>query len=230
MTTIVYRRRVDELAKEAVSILASAVKRILRRQNNVVLAIPGGRSVQPLWKLLAEEKLPWDNVHIFMADERIVPPTHADSNYKLAYDLFLKKLVDERKLQEENLHPFIPDDAKNKGNGSYYRELKKFGGKADIIILGAGEDGHVGALYPNHHSVRDDSEGYIIMDDSPKPPAERVTMSRKLMQKADTALLLFIGEGKRAAYEKFLSEDDATECPARLARKIRNAYVLTDLE
>lgn len=224
MTTVIYRNSVEELAKEAASILASAVDRILSQKDGVVLAIPGGRSVQPLWKLLAEEKMPWDKVHIFMADERIVPPTHPDSNYKLAYDFFLKRLIDLQKLPQENIHPFSPEI----GNGSYYAELKKFGGKADIIILGVGEDGHVGALYPNHHSIRDDSEGYIAMNDSPKPPAERVTMSCRLMQKADTALLLFIGEGKREAYEKFKSGDDATECPARLAKKIRNAYVMTD--
>ncbi len=225
MTTVVCRNSVDELAKEAAEILSSAISRILQRQNSVVLAIPGGRSVQPLWKLLAWEKLQWNKVHIFMADERVVPPVHPDSNYRLAYEFFLDRLIESGKMPWQNVHPFSPE----MGSGSYYSELKKVGGKADIIILGVGEDGHVGALYPNHHSIKNDLEGYIAMDDSPKPPAERVTMSRKLMQRADTALLLFIGEGKRETYEKFKSGDDAIECPARLVKKIRNAYVLTDL-
>ncbi len=225
MITAIYRKNVDELAKEGVCVLASAMKRILSRQKSVVLAIPGGRSVQPLWKLLAAEKLPWEKVQVFMADERVVPPTHEDSNYRLAYECFLKRLIEEGKLPEENAHHFVPD----MGVGSYNSELKKFGGKPEILILGVGEDGHVGALYPDHHSVKNDSEGYIAMDDSPKPPAGRVTMSRKLMQKADTALLLFIGEGKRNALGLFNSGDDVFECPARLVKKVRNACVLTNL-
>ncbi len=230
MTTVIYRNSVEELAKEAAGILASAVDRILSQKDRVVLAIPGGRSVQPLWKLLAEEKLHWSRVHVFMADERVVPPTHEDSNYRFAYVSFLKRLVDDKLLPEGNLHPFVPKKSEDRGSGSYYAELRKFGGKADIIILGAGEDRHVGALYPSHHSVKNDSEGYIAMDDSPKPPAERMTMSRRLMQKADTALLLFVGEGKRGAYEKFKSGDDIIECPARLVKKVKNSYVLTDLK
>ncbi len=230
MIASIYRKNADELAKEGVSVLASAIKRILQKKKNVVLAIPGGRSVKPLWKLLADDaRIPWKSVRIFMADERAVPPAHQDSNYRLAYGSFLKRLIDSQKLLLENVHPFIPKETKDKGCGSYYSELKKIGGKADIIILGAGEDGHVGALYPNHHSVKDDSEGYIAMNDSPKPPAERITMSRKLMAAADAALLLFIGEGKRDAYRKFKAGDDVIECPARLAKKIKNAYVLTDL-
>ncbi len=231
MKAAIYRENADELAKEGVSILASAIKRILHKKKSVVLAIPGGRSVQPIWKLLADEtRISWKSVHIFMADERIVPPSHEDSNYRLAYDFFLKRLVDERRLPLKNLHPFAPKEIDGKGSGSYYDELKKVGGKPDVIILGAGEDGHVGALYPGHHSVKNDAEGYIAMDDSPKPPAERITMSRKLMAAADTALLLFIGEGKRDAYLKFKAGDDIIDCPARLVKKVGNAYVLTDLE
>ena len=224
MVTTIYKESGDGLSKAAVDILTAAINNLLRRQNRVILAIPGGRSVGGIWKLLAEEKrVDWSRVHVFMADERIVPPTHEDSNYKLAYDNFLKK------LPKENLHPFTPKETEDKGSSSYYNELKKFGGKADILILSSGEDGHVGALYPNHHSVKDDAEGYIAMDDSPKPPPQRVTMTRKTVLTAKTALLLFIGEAKRDAYERFKSGSRIIECPARLVKQIKDSYVLTDL-
>lgn len=230
MLTTIYKEDSEELAKAAVDILAEAVNKLLQQQKQVILAIPGGRSVVAIWKLLANEnRIPWNKVQIFMADERVVSPTHEDSNYKLAYDTFLKKLVDSGKLPQNNAHPFTPDDSKDKGSNHYYDELKKFG-KVDILILSSGEDGHVGALYPDFHSVKNDSEGYIVMDDSPKPPPVRITMSRKTMLSAKTSLLLFIGEAKKEAYEKFKSGGDIIKCPARLAKKIKDSYVLTNLQ
>ena len=183
-----------------------------------------------MWKLLANEtNIPWEKVHIFMADERVVRPTHKDSNYKLAYDTFLKSLIACGKLPKKNVHPFTPKKSKDKGSNNYYNELKKLGGKPDILILGVGEDGHVGALFPNNHSIKNNAQGYIIIDDSPKPPSDRITMSRRTMLTAKTAILLFIGENKREAYKKFLAGNKVVECPARLAKQIKRSYVLTTI-
>jgi len=219
----IFKESVEELNKAAVEVLATAIKNLSQKQEQVILAIPGGRSVKGMWEVLAQERIDWSKVHVFLADERVVPPDHDDSNYKLAYDNFLTK------LPKENLHPFTPKDTEDKGSDKYSSGFNTFGGKCDIIILSSGEDGHVGALYPNHHSIKNEEEGYITMDDSPKPPPERISMSKKTMLTAKTAILLFIGEGKREAYEKFQSGDDIIECPARLVKQIKDTYVLTDL-
>ena len=60
----------------------------------------------------------------------------------------------------------------------------------------------MGALYPNHHSIEDRHHGFIVMHDSPKPPPDRMTSSLSLMQSADVALILFVGEAKREAYSE----------------------------
>jgi len=234
MITTVYRENSEDLNQAALEVLVSSISDTLRTKDNAVLAIPGGRSIKGLWDLLAEkknyERIDWQKVHVFMADERAVPPTHEDSNYLLAKKSFLDNLLGEGVLPERNVHPLPYDKAKpDMGASDYTAELKKVGGEVDVIILGAGEDGHVGALYPNHHSVKNESVGYIAMNDSPKPPAERTTMSRRLMLSANTALVMFIGEGKREAYEKFNAGDAIVECPARLVKQIGNAYVLTNL-
>ena len=95
--------------------------------------------------------------------------------------------------------------------------LAEHGFRYDIILLSSGEDGHVGALYPDHHSVADQHHGFIVMDDSPKPPPERMTSSLSLMQTAEVALLLFVGEAKREAYERF---NDPTRAGCRLPGEV----------
>ena len=97
--------------------------------------------------------------------------------------------------------------------------------------MSSGEDGHVAALYPNHHSIRNDSDFFLSMRDSPKPPKDRMTMSRKLLTKSKIVILLFFGEIKEDAYRKFLDGNiDVDSCPAKLVLSIKDSYVLTNLD
>jgi 6-phosphogluconolactonase len=68
------------------------------------------------------------------------------------------------------------------------------------------------------------------MDDSPKPPPERMTSSQSLMQTAEAAVLLFVGETKRKAFEKFNDAAcPADACSTKLALGVKDATVFTDL-
>jgi 6-phosphogluconolactonase len=170
-------------------------------------------------------------VHFFIIDERLVPIDHPDSNYKLLQDHFIDALALAGRIAPGNAHPFILDTVSaDRGAQNYERVLAEHGFRYDIILLSSGEDGHVGALYPHHHSFADRHHGFIVMDDSPKPPPERMTSSLSLMQTAEAAILLFVGEAKREAYGKF---NDAAcpvaDCPAKLVLAMKDATVFTDL-
>ncbi len=220
-----------ELEKQAAGIIRDSAFRVLRSKKNAVLAVPGGRSVSGIFRLLMKDRfMPWDNIQIFMVDERLVPITDEQSNFRLANETFLRYLIDEGRLPKDNVHPFVMDSFKSDfGAGKYADELKVHGGAYDIVLLSSGEDGHVGGLYPGHHSITDESDFFLVMHDSPKPPKDRMTMSRKLLLGAGTALLLFFGEGKRDAFEMF-SKDKAkfVSCPARLVHEIKTAYAFSD--
>lgn len=222
----------ENLNQNAIDIIVKAVDELLQIQPQAVLAIPGGRSVQGIFKLLAQEKrIPWEVVQIFMVDERLVPLTDGQSNFKLAKELFIDSLINQNLLPKANVHPFIFNPkTPDKGISEYQKALKRFGGKYDIIILGVGEDGHVGALFPNH-SITDESEYYLTMTDSSKPPPERMTASRQLLVKSKYALALFLGEAKRQALANYKDENlTIEECPAKIIDEIKNSYLITDLK
>jgi 6-phosphogluconolactonase len=221
----------EEINRQAATVIQESINSLLEYQDYVVVAVPGGTSVSGVFEQLKSRKIPWHKVHFFMVDERLVPLDHADSNYRQAYETFLSELITRDELPEGNVHPFVLDKSKpDKGAGAYEEELKNHGGKYDIVLLSSGEDGHVGALYPNHHSVDDESEFFITMDDSPKPPPKRMTMSRKLLLRSQVAVLLFLGEGKREALNKFRDDRlDYRAVPCRLVQEIKDVYVFTDV-
>lgn len=231
MFVSVQEKNQDVLLQKVGLYLCEKIRAFLAARTQVNLAVPGGRSVMKIFQVMKGEKLDWHRVHFFIIDERLVPIDHPDSNYKLLLDNFITPLVREGRIAAGNAHPFILDSARgDRGARDYERLLSEQGGRYDIILLSSGEDGHVGALYPQHHSIADGHHGFIVMDDSPKPPPERMTSSLSLMQTADSAILLFCGEAKRQAYEKFKdSHSSITDCPAKLVLTVPDAVVFTDL-
>jgi 6-phosphogluconolactonase len=231
MVMIMKEKDQDRLLKRAAEHLCEKIRGVLEVRKPVNFAVPGGRSVAMIFQAMQEEPMDWHQVHFFMIDERLVPVDHPESNFKLLKDHFIDPLAEAGRIAPGNAHPFILDPASaDRGAGHYERVLAEHGFRYDILLLSSGEDGHVGALYPHHHSLADPHHGFIVMHDSPKPPPDRMTSSLSLMQTAEIAVLLFVGEAKRAAMEKF---NDAAcsvaDCPAKLVRELKDATVFTDL-
>ena len=63
--------------------------RVLAGQEFATFAVSGGSTPKLLFQKLAATRFPWDRVHLFLVDERCVPPTDPASNYKLADDYLI---------------------------------------------------------------------------------------------------------------------------------------------
>jgi len=194
-----------------------------------VLLLPGGRSIIPFfdaWKQ-SMHSLPGSmkNVEIFSCDERLVPVGHPDRNMDLFINSCGQSLIAEGMLQEKQIHQFQDLE-------QYTREFAAATGgtnSADLVILGVGEDGHIAAIPPQHDVLQNDEEYFTQLHDMPKPPASRMTCTPRLLREAKQVWLLFLGEGKRAALERFMDDTTSVEdIPAKLVKE--KAIVFTDLE
>ncbi|MFW6013829.1 MAG: 6-phosphogluconolactonase [Nanoarchaeota archaeon] len=221
----------EEVYKACADVIQEAIEDLSGVKDKIVLAVPGGRSVEGIFSHLKNKNLPWEKVHIFMVDERLTDPESENSNYKLLKVNLIEPLAKKDKLPGSNVHPFIYDELSDDlGVAEYAEELKMLGGKFDIILLSSGEDGHIGALYPNHHSIQNESDYFITMRDSPKPPKGRMTSSKNLLGRSQVALLVFLGEEKKEAYDNFNNLNvSIEECPSKIIDTIENSFVFTDL-
>ncbi|MDO8508260.1 MAG: 6-phosphogluconolactonase [Nanoarchaeota archaeon] len=220
-----------EIEIKVANLIAKKIHDYLKTQSQVVLAIPGGNSVSGIFSLLKHQHIPWRRVHIFMVDERLVSLDHPDNNFRQAEKNFLEYLVKQKKISKINLHPYIYFNFPNEqGVNAYKNELKEISDNFDITLLSSGVDGHVAALFP-HHSVKNSSDFFITLNDSPKPPPNRLTASRKFIQKSKTVILLFLGESKSQALKDFQNPKlSIIDCPAKLVQSVEDSHIFTDIE
>jgi len=220
-----------KLDDTALGIIIDACKDTLLTKDHFVLGIPGGRAVQGILKSLKGiDSVPWKKIHIFMVDERLTGPEDKDSNFGQAKELFIGHLLKNKAIDKSNVHPFVLKDNIKESLDGYRQNIISYGSRYDLMILSSGEDCHVGSLFADHGSVLDDSDYYIHVDDSPKPPSERISMSRKMMLRSASCILLFYGESKRGAYLRFKDrQKNIINCPAKIAEEIKNSYIFTDI-
>ena len=232
MNIELFKEEPEALSKTALEKFEEAVKAVLTEKKQCNIGLPGGSSLNGVFALLKHKlDLPWDRIHLFMVDERLVSITAPESNYRNAHAQFISVLTEKEVLPEDNVHTFFVQEFKNQAKRNYEREIEEQGGVFDILLLGSGEDGHVCSLFPNHAGLEDESELTFFVDDSPKPPPERITISKKMFLKSKYAFIFFLGGAKQEAYNNF-NDDKLTfkDCPAKLAKEIENCYVFTNLE
>ncbi len=215
----------DNLEGKAAWILAENIQDLLTLQRHVVLAVPGGRSVGGVLRYLAKENVDWERVHIFMVDERLVPPGHPECNFTRIQE-HLHEII-----SLVSVHPFFSNpEQEEKGVETYRRELAELGGRFDIVLVSSGEDGHIAALFPENHDPAAEVDDFLLVHDaSSEPSAGRMTASPRLLLRSQVGVILFFGQEKRAALQDFF--DDALtvrDCPAKIISLLSQHYILTD--
>lgn len=222
---LIQNTKIKELSIQATK---KFFEEINQRTKETFIALSPGSSTYEFLETIIEyaDKLPqqkWDLIKFCLVDEREVPITDNDSNYKQLKEAFFNFLIAKGKIKESQI---IYYDVTEKNSLIAYNVKVK---KVDIAILGVGPDGHTASLFPEHDSINDLRNEYIKITNSPKPPSNRITMTRTMIKKS-LVFIFFISEGKRKAYQNYMNEKiGEEECPAKIANKAKKLYVITNL-
>ena len=172
----------NRLASALAARVASAAAAALAAHGRFALAIPGGSVVSLLARGLAAPAAAV-NWHVFWTDERRVPLSDPQSNFRLAEAELLPKLAGAQAHPirgsaadaENELRPFLP---------------------LDLVLLGIGEDGHVASLFPGNPALRETARLVAEVHAAPKPPPDRVTLTFPVLNAARQILVVAAGAGK----------------------------------
>lgn len=141
---------------------------------------------------------------VFFADERLVPLDHEDSNYRLCHEELFSKVPELKREQIHTIDVSLLDDAEELSD-EYEKQLRDaFAGKSsvrlpvfDLVLLGMGPDGHTCSLFPGHELLTERTRWVAPIEDSPKPPARRITLTLPVLNKAHRVAFCLAGEGKQ---------------------------------
>jgi 6-phosphogluconolactonase len=216
-------RDLAELSERASELLIGIAREAAFEQSEFTLALSGGSTPKALYELLATDskrtRIPWSQTHLFWTDERCVPPTDAQSNYRMVHEAMLVKLG----LKSEQIHRMHGEDEPQQAAVSYAEELTKHFGDGNprfsLILLGMGEDAHTASLFPNSPALADTSHT-VLSSYVEKLAALRLTMTLKTLNSASTIIFLVSGESKAKALSDVFGRkvDGDRSLPATLVR------------
>lgn len=203
----------------------------------VHLVLTGGtvgiQTLAEVAKSPAAQAVDWSNVHIWWGDERFLPAGDADRNETQAREALLDSLSPA--LPAENIHAVAPLDEDTPSAlvaaEKYTQELANFASPGqslptfDVLLLGMGPDGHVASLFPGLPGPGVEDEVVIGLDDSPKPPAARVSLTVPTIQSADEVWVVASGSEKAPAVTRSLNNDGSLPASAALGTK-RSLWLL----
>ncbi|KAJ4803836.1 6-phosphogluconolactonase [Rhynchospora pubera] len=218
----------EELAVSLAKYTAELSDKFTRERGAFTVVLSGGSLIKALRKLTESpylDSVEWSKWHIFWVDERVVKKDHPDSNYKLALDGFLSKV-----LIPPNQIYAINDTLPPEGAADDYEaRLKQLvwdhvikvvptSGlpRFDIMLLGMGPDGHVASLFPGHPLLKETQKWVTHITDSPKPPPERITFTFPVINASAYVAMVVTGSGKAGAVHKALSGGENTGYTDRL--------------
>lgn len=160
----------------------------------------------------ADPRIDWSRVHVFFGDERNVPASHEDSNEGQARDALLHH-VD---IPGDHIHGFgLDGGAMDEAADAYESLLENVAPQGfDLHLLGMGHEGHINSLFPHTDAVREDTRLVLVVTDSPKPPAERVTLTLPAVRRAERVWLLVSGEDKAEAAAQIVARARPEDWPA----------------
>lgn len=211
--------RVFPDAHAAAEQCAAQILKYLSESPRSTLAISGGSSPKPMFEIFAAAQFDWNRVQLFWVDERCVPATDSQSNFKLANDAWLTPA----KFPEANLHRVQterdPDDAAE----IYSDELRLVFGegipKFDMIHRGMGPDAHTASLFPGEPLI-DDRTGLASAVYVEKLDSHRVTLLPAVLLAAKHTVMLVAGADKAEPLSDVLyGPHDPKKFPCQLAER-----------
>jgi len=202
--------------------LAEAIRAAISARGSAWIVLTGGGTGIGLLKHLgSQHRLDWSRVHLFWGDERFVPRDDDERNEKQAREALLDRID----IPAGNVHPMPASDGAYgddlDGAAQAYRDM--LAGQSDngsptpvfdVHLLGMGGEGHINSLFPHTPAVREADRMVVGVEDSPKPPPRRITLTLPAVRRSRQVWLVVSGAAKADAVAAAIGGASPEDVPA----------------
>ena len=227
MRTIIDANPAARLAKDLVA--------YVNTRDHAHIAVSGGSTPRALFNILASDyrtAARWDRVTIWQVDERTVPPTDSQSNWKMLSEALLSQISNLKSHRMEAERENAADDyeAMVRGEAPHATEVACEQSIAhvpqlDLVLLGMGDDGHTASLFPGS-PVDVDTPTIAVTAHYQDRPANRVSLTPKVFNQAREIWFLVTGAGKAEILRRVIrGERNPKQLPAQRIQPVNGNLV-----
>ena len=178
------------------------------------IALAGGNTPHEVYSMLAansyRDRVDWNGLHIFWGDERMVPPEHQDSNFRMVQQTLLEHI----KIPDGNVHrirgEITPEQAAAEYTELLHDHFREDSPHFDLILLGIGEDGHTASLFPDTDAI-EECERHTVAVFVPRLNTWRVTLTLPVLNAAREVIFLVSGSSKSNIIQRIMSVKQPTK-------------------
>ena len=219
-----------ELAHAAAHLIVIESNKAVAEKNIFTIALSGGSTPKLLFRLLAQSpyknNIPWKKIIFAFGDERFVPHSSEESNYKMAVDfLFNLMAVPKKNILFVNTSKITPALSALE----YEKQLKKYISRKnhfDLVLLGVGEEGHTASIFPQSKLLAE-KKHWVKEIWVEEKKMERISFTMPFINQAKNIAFLVSGPSKAAIIKKIFSKAGA-HLPAAMVKARENTYWFLD--
>jgi 6-phosphogluconolactonase len=207
------------LACRAAQYFVEMAGEAVEAQGRARIAISGGSTPKAAFELLADpnqpwrHRMPWPELDLYWVDERCVPPSDPESNYRMAREA----LLDHVPLGPAQIHRIEGELDPVSAAARYESELRSSfqleGAETprfDLVALGLGDDGHTASLFPHTLALHEMSR-LVAANHVPQKDAWRITLTWPVINHSRSVFFLAAGAEKAAILKEVLTGPHAPE-------------------
>jgi 6-phosphogluconolactonase len=202
------------VADAACRLVSSAARAAIAKRGRFRLVLAGGSTPLSTYRRLAASDQQWKRWSLYYGDERCLPAEDPERNSQMVMATGITSRAGE--------HLPIPAELGTKAAVQAYRKTVRPALPFDMVLLGMGEDGHTASLFPGRDWP---DKPVFAVKDSPKPPAERVTLGIAALQDCRAMLVMVTGTDKAAAVQQWRQ---GVQLPVAQVSDIPQATVLVE--
>jgi 6-phosphogluconolactonase len=190
----------EAVARAAAERFVELARSAIDTAGHFSVALAGGSTPKRTFQLLAsdefKDRVDWARVHVFFGDERCVPPTDANSNYRMADEALLSRVP----VPAQNIHRMMGEGDAAANARLYEDDLETFFSgmswpRFDLVLLGMGDDGHTASLFPGTPALKE-QRAWVAANWVEKLNAFRITLTAPAINHAAHVIFLVTGAGK----------------------------------
>jgi len=215
----------DAVARVGAAFTAGEARGAVAARGRFIMAVSGGHTPWAMLRALADQDVPWPDVHVVQVDERVAPAGHPDRNLTHLQESLLAHCP----LRPEQVHamPVESPDLES-ASAEYAATLQKIAGipaVLDLAHLGLGPDGHTASLVPADPVL--DVTGVDVALTGPYQGRRRMTLTYPMLNRSRRIVWLVTGREKAEMLARLCESDRSI--PAGRVRQ-QQAVVLADRE